>query len=116
MNKEENRVNITHNGQEISALNLLPNLDSQEIAVVDFGVLQRLAMLLPKANIWDIKDNFISRIKHTDTMEEFVRELEEELTFQTSVNLITTIGKEDIHPEPKVMGKIDLDEEENCLS
>lgn len=98
MEQTENRVNITHNGQEMSALNLLPNIDNKEIAVVDFGVLQRLANLLPKADFYEIKRNFISKLDEIRDMECFVALLEDELAFQKTVNLITIIGKEDIQP------------------
>ena len=115
MNKELEKVSIHLNGAEMNVINLSPQSE-RELALVDLTVIQRLATLLPKADIWCIKDNFITRIKDTSNMEEFVKELTEELAFQTSVNLITTIGKEDIvHPEPKVMGKIDLDNEETML-
>lgn len=107
MNKEQNedRVTITQNGIETSVLNLLPTINSQEIAVVDYGVLLRLASYLPKASIWDIKRELESKISDVTDIENYVAVLEEELAFHKTVNVINTVGKEDVH---MLEGKIDL--------
>lgn len=109
MNKEVKRVNITHNGQETSALNLLPEFDTQEIAVVDFQVLQRLSNLLPKAKFYEIKQAFKDALSNVNNIEDFVTLLSDELAFQTTVNVISKLKPEDIEDEPKVVGKINLD-------
>ena len=106
MNKELEKVSINLNGTDTDVINLSPQSE-RELALVDLTVIQRLASLLPKADIWCIKDNFISRIKDTSNMEEFVTELAEELAFQTSVNLITTMTMKEIHPEPVVQASFE---------
>jgi hypothetical protein len=70
------------------AVNLVPTLNHGRLAVVDLATIQRLAMLLPKANLEQIKVALVIPINRADNMEAFVSILEEELAFHKSVNMI----------------------------
>lgn len=114
MNKAE-KVCINLNGVSQDVLNLVPSLEG-ELAIVNLSVIQRLAELLSTSDLWEIKKRFKSRVSDVCKMADFVALLEEEIAFHKSVNLITTIGKEDIDDglpfdedgKPRVVGKITL--------
>jgi hypothetical protein len=67
---------------------------NRPLAVVDLGVLQKLAQLLAPANYEYIRMQLIAKLKDTHTITGYVEVLEEELAFQTSVNLITVYKPE----------------------
>ena len=113
---EMEKVSIKLNGASMEVINLSPQSE-RELALVDLTVVQRLARLLPSADIYDIKTSFKAQLSDVTDMKGFVELLTEELAFQTSVNLITTVNMtEDVHPEPKVMGKIELDKEKESYT
>ena len=99
------KVSIKLNGASMEVINLSPQSE-RELALVDLTVVQRLARLLPSADIYDIKRSFKAQLSDITDMKGFVELLTEELAFQTSVNLITTIGKEDIHPGPQAVAPV----------
>ena len=116
-NEKVETVSISLNGApEIWAKSLVPSLEG-ELAIVHLSVIQRLASLLPKANASQIIENFSYRLRDVSTMEEFVALLEDELAFQKTVNVITTIGKENIEPIPVVASSYasNGEDEESCL-
>lgn len=109
------KVSINLNGTNTEVMNLVPTLEG-ELAIVNLSVIQRLARLLPSANFRDISLSMVLAIEKTESMKEYVALLEDELAFHTTVNLITTIGKEDVQPEPRVASKMNLDDDDSsCL-
>lgn len=101
---------INLNGKEVEALNLTPQSDNG-LAIVDFTVLRRLTDLLPKANLFDIKQAFIDKIREKTTLNEFVLLLEEEMAFHKTVNLITLVynGEQDIEDENLTLSDCELE-------
>jgi hypothetical protein len=73
-----------------TAIILVPELVN-DLAVVDFNVIKRLAALLPTANLVAIKNSFAERMLEPSTMEGWVALLRDELSFHETVNLITLI-------------------------
>jgi predicted ATPase with chaperone activity len=87
----QNKIDIGNGKQAIS---LVPEIEG-ELAIVHLATIKRLAAMLPKANIDEIKCIFSEQILYAKTIEEFVSILETELAFHKSVNLITTYQPHD---------------------
>lgn len=62
----------------------------QQVAMVDFGTILRLAQLLPTADLDTIKRQFTEALDRTNTMEHYVFVLNEELAFHKTINLLQT--------------------------
>lgn len=84
--QETNSRILDIKGQEV--INFLPE-NQTKAALVSLNVLQKLASLLPTANLYKIKRSFQASIDNVQTMEEYVEKLRNELEFHESVNLIT---------------------------
>ncbi len=82
-------------GHGRTAISFVPE-DSKDLAIVHLSVIKRLADLLPKANLREIKIIFKEKVEDTQNMIQFVNVLSEELAFHESVNLI----KEYNPPDP----------------
>lgn len=75
---------------------LVPNYnDGQQLAIVDEGVLKYLKSLLPKANVNEIVEELINRIKEhrysansTEHLKNVVNECQDFVAFHTSINLM----------------------------
>lgn len=72
---------------------LIPDYnEGQKLAVIDEGVLKYLKNLLPKANPWEIINNFINRLlviaSSPCTLEAAVAEAKDFVAFHESVNLM----------------------------
>ena len=84
-------------GQE--ATMFVPDLnDGRELAIVDMAVLQRLADMLPKANINDIVMRFSEKLADMSwrkcTLEQYIDTLKNEVAFHETVNIIATYKPE----------------------
>lgn len=82
--------------QEIALSNsqnavLVTAVNNNKLAVVDLLVLQRLADLLPKANLGEIKELLCNQLHNVVSIEQYVDLLKNEVSFHETVNLITTI-------------------------
>ncbi len=72
-----------------SAPFLVPDLqDSQELAVVDKGVLGYLTKLLPTANFTEIRYEFIQKLKDTQNLQGMVDCAKQEIVFHETCNLL----------------------------
>lgn len=80
-----------NNGQEV--LNFVPD-NQEQCAIVPFNTIQRLAKMLPKASLRDIKQNMINSIEYTDNLENYVELLSNEVSFHKTINLITAYQPE----------------------
>jgi len=96
------KLSINLNGTTNWVTNLVPSLEG-ELAIVNLSVIQRLANLLPKADYPTIRADMLYALEfRTHKLEDMITLFEEELAFHKTVNVITTIGKEDIEPIPVV--------------
>ena len=68
---------------------LVPNFNTV-LALVDLGVIQRLAALLPKANFATIRQELAEGVANAKDLDHMLQIIEEELAFHKSVNIITT--------------------------
>ena len=75
-------------GENKTAVLLVPEIEGQ-LAIVHLSTIQRLAAMLPKVKFADIQENMIHTLASTNTLEEYVVVLENELAFHKSINLIT---------------------------
>lgn len=85
----------TSTGMKIQAVVIEQEIN-RTLAVVDLITLQRLARLLPIANLRTIKADLCDVLlsDKINTIELFVRELSNEIAFHTTVNVISTINSE----------------------
>lgn len=79
---------------------------TNDLVVVHEDVLKRLVRYLPKSNLTNIKDDLITDIRRSSNLPELVDVLEKEMKFHRSVNLITSVDKEEA--EEHKPGKIEL--------
>lgn len=100
MNQEVKFVEVK--GEQV--MDLTPDYE-RPLALVDLDVLKRLTKLLPTANIYDVTQGMISKLRDAQSIKEYVAILSEELAFHTTVNLINEVNKSEVN----VVGKIDLD-------
>lgn len=87
-----------------SAAFLVPDyMEGQQLAVVDEGVLKYLKSLLPKANAYEIIDEFIKRMEivrnHPCTLGAAVKEAKDFVAFHETVNLLNVY----FNPQTKVI-------------
>lgn len=80
------------NGQE--AIDLSPSFTGQ-LAIVDLNVIKRLAKLLPKAKWHEIVEDLVNRVRESGSIEGYVDILSEELAFHQTINVITTIERQE---------------------
>mgnify|MGYP003653719256 CR=1 FL=1 len=85
-------------------MDLTPDYE-RPLALVDLDVLKKLTSLLNNGNLDNIISDFKITIDDCYNMEAYVKCLSEELAFQTTVNLIQEVAKNDI----QILGKIDLE-------
>ena len=100
MNQEVKFVEVK--GEQV--MDLTPDYE-RPLALVDLDVLKRLTKLLPTANIYDVTQGMISKLRDAQSIKEYVAILSKELAFHTTVNLINEVNKSEVN----VVGKIDLD-------
>ena len=92
--KQDNTLNVqTVLVGKHTASFLVPDYnEGQKLSVIDEGVLKYLKALLPKANTYEIIDNFIERMqdirKSPCTLEAAVAEAKDFVAFHESVNLM----------------------------
>lgn len=82
----------TVEGQEM--INLLPNNQSRQAAIIDFSVLQRIIAHLPQVDLYTIRGRFMDKLKDTDSIEQYIQVVEDELAFHKTVNVIRTVEAE----------------------
>jgi hypothetical protein len=88
----ENKI-IEVNGAQV--IDLTPNHD-RPLALVDFAIVKKLSHFLPQADFQDIKRDTIFMIEHSETLEDYIKVLEEEVAFHKTVNLLQTFYLQDI--------------------
>lgn len=93
MNTEIQTVTCEINGIMQEIPNLSPT-KAQDLALVNVDVIQRLAALLPKANMVDIINEHRQRVRNVTNMADYVEVLENELAFHTTVNVLSIYKKE----------------------
>lgn len=81
---------ITNNGtdERSQAVVLVPKFGGK-LAIVDLNTIKRLAAMLPKANLDEIRSDLIHKLRLCSTLDEHLQVIEEELAFHRSVNMIT---------------------------
>lgn len=85
MNNTNQIPTVTVNGQEVP--NFVPANDVQA-AIVPLVVLQKLASLLPSANLDEIKRDMRAQISQAEDIQQYVDALETEVNFHKTINLI----------------------------
>lgn len=88
----------TVDGKEIPMLCADLN-QAQELAIVSKRVLKALTALLPKAPFYEVRSEFMEKVRNTDNIEEFTNLLTDELDFHLSVNVVKEYFRDAI-PEP----------------
>jgi hypothetical protein len=101
MNNETKFIDV--NGAQVA--DLTPNHE-RALALVDLKVLGRLTSLLQTTDLYSVKRKIKGLINDAKTLEEYVAVIDEELAFQTTVNLIQEVTAREL---PVIVGKIDLD-------
>lgn len=91
-----------------NAINMSPE-STQQLAIVNLSVIQRLAKLLPKANFNDIRAEVIFNMRKIDedsetSLAQLIQLMEDEVAFHRSVNLIAEYNKS--VEEPQTVGQI----------
>lgn len=76
--------------------------DNSPLAIVHLSVLKRLATLLPTVTLANIIGRFHDKMYETNSLQEFVDLMKEEVAFHESVNLITTYVPEE-PKEPEIV-------------
>lgn len=76
------------NGSSTDAVVLTPSFTGA-LAVVDLNTIKRLASMLPKASLDDIRAELIRNLRLCHTLEEHVDVIERELAFHRTINMIT---------------------------
>lgn len=105
--KKETFIDV--NGAQV--LDLTPD-HQRELALVDLGIVRRLAKLLPTSNLSNIKSTLIDRITfQCHTLEDLVGTLEEEVAFHKTVNLLKAYEglKEEFERRPQRWAEPDLE-------
>lgn len=82
-------------GENKEAVLLVPEIEGQ-LAIVHLATIQRLASMLPRVSLEDIRRDMRDRIMGAQTLEEYVATLEGELAFHKSINLITEYKPEEV--------------------
>jgi hypothetical protein len=88
---------ITMNGVDLQVPSFVPELTGQ-LAIVHLSVLQRLAALLPNASFKTIKERIAHEVSMTESLDQLIMLLENELAFQTSVNQIRFYNPNQVEP------------------
>lgn len=101
------KATINVNGAEQEVISFVPQFEGK-LAIVDYGVLQRLIGYLPSASFTTIKRRVLDDIDMCHNLDELIMVLQNELAFQTSVNRIKTYDPED-EPTAPDAGNTDLD-------
>lgn len=83
---------INVNGAQVA--DLTPNHD-RALALVDFAIVKRLSMYLPTADLWTVKQEMMRFIEYCDTLEDYIKGLEEEVAFHKTVNLLQSFNLQD---------------------
>ncbi len=84
---------ITIQGKEV--IDLLPTSDVQA-ALVDINVVKRLAGLLSTTSFYELKISTMNGIKASNTLEEMINVMKDEVRFHETINLIKAIEPEAI--------------------
>ena len=90
MENQENKMQIVEISSTCKAVLISPKL-TNEMALVDLTILQRITSMLSLANLQEIKENFIREVKATESLEDYNETLKKEFLFHETVNLIRTI-------------------------
>lgn len=88
MNTSNNNTFVPVPGSDKPAVVLTPKFSGQ-LAVVDLGVIQRLASFLPEAHFGTIRRDLVAQIERADNLPAMLDIIEDELAFHKSINLIT---------------------------
>lgn len=75
-------------GNQIAAFLVPDYMDGQKLAIVDEGVLKFLKSLLPKADFFTIKDQFIEELRDLHNLEDLVKHTKSFVAFHETVNLL----------------------------
>jgi len=114
MVQETKCINIDGN----QVIDLTPDYN-RPLALVDLTVLNKLTDLLPKGDFSSIRHGLRGQMMNTNNLEELVKVAEDFVTFHNSVNLIREVSSRELNPkeqettEPRVIGKIDLEDLDN---
>jgi len=114
MVQETKCINIDGN----QVIDLTPDYN-RPLALVDLTVLNKLTELLPKGNFNNIRHSLRGQMMNTNNLEELVKVAEDFVTFHNSVNLIREVSSRELNTkeqettEPRVIGKIDLEDLDN---
>lgn len=84
-------INITVNGDEITPpVSFVPDLFTERsLAIVDQEFLLELASQMAVSHFNIIRDTIAERIHHTQSMPELISQLDKEITFLRSIQLVT---------------------------
>lgn len=82
------------NGQG-EAVMLVSN-PSKQLGIVDVATIKRLAAHLKYANLAGIREQFIEMLNGANDINEYVEVIAEEYNFQTTVNLLSELGEEEV--------------------
>jgi len=84
------------NGAQV--LDLTPNHD-RALALVDFEIVKRLSSYLPIGDLYDVKRDMINSIHQAETLEDYLKLLEEEVAFHRTINLLQSFYLQDAEEE-----------------
>jgi len=92
-----NTEKVVLNGREVDAVDFT-SAQPREKAIVDLSTLLRVTSMLKAVPLRQIREDLVSAIRETATLENMVQVIEDEAAFHRSVNLINTYSTASTEP------------------